>query len=290
MSIFEIFIEQNIFNKNKRGVRMKVTIMRLSGLFWGAMALVVIAMQAKGESSTEDWTGKNYQYKSDGFSCEINKAGAMKSLSFKDKVLINQNMIFFDNSDKTIKLLQHDASASSMKITTEGAKTLLTAEGTLNNASDSKSYLDFKQKIILSARQIDFEYEVKTLGELKMTVWRPPFSLCLGKIDCFLERPIEVLGLDGGTSIYGFPKVYVKGKEFCPHRLRELKFVLEDMAFKVRANGEMYSFQIQDARAWDSPSRNFELIIRQNDISSKEETALVPSGTVFKWSFSFFLE
>jgi hypothetical protein len=248
----------------------------------------------KRPSPESEWTvhAKGFQYRSEGFSCEVNSAGVLNSLSFQGKKLIRSVRIFarlrLEKSKDSIRIFQNTSKALLLKTKRENDSVFLVCEGILNTR-ELRGIANFKEKITFRSREIVFDYEVRTLKDVKMKHWRPFLSLLNANVKNFIGQALEVFDRSGGTGIYEIPEKYSKEKEYWPKLLNKVNFINGMERFSIRLTDPQKAvLKISDGRSWNGS--DFEITVLPVLPKGRGKFVEYSAGTLFKWSFKLSFE
>jgi hypothetical protein len=247
-----------------------------------------LAWNARTAEDISEWRNVSgaYEYKSEFFSCKVNKSGVLSSLVMEDKKLVDMAQIFgrlrTKNAKNDTRIFQNSKAADRIKVKEKKDKTMLLASGVLQGEGIGE-VADFKEKISFSPNRILFEYEVKTSIETEMKRWVPFCSLLSAKIDNFTGWALEARNNDEEIGIYGIPDEYSKEKESWDRKLKGAKFILDFKTFELKLGTEDgLLLDVSDGRSWKG--NNIEIVIKP-ELKGRSSVLVCPVGSVFKWSF-----
>jgi hypothetical protein len=262
---------------------------KFSGFICCVLMFVGGAVESE-EKKSASWQdcSQGYEYKSEGFSCKINKSGAISKLTAGGWQVTDVVQIYTRlktrESEKQARVFQDKKKALSIKIRKDGKRLALKASGLLK-IDGGKDVARFKEDISFSPNKIDFSYEVKTIVETDMSRWMPFCAYLANKKNPFIGYIFEALDEKGETGVYEIPKEYSKEKESWSKKLKKVKFV-EGKEFSISIpENEKTSISVSDGRAWKTNS--IDILIRPAVTNTKNKDGFYPAGSVFKWSFSF---
>jgi hypothetical protein len=259
----------------------------LAGLI--VMSIVFIPTVRSEEKINATWKTcpDNYEYKSKGFSCRINKSGSIHKLTANGWQLIDKAFIYTrmktKGSSKKVRVFQYLKKALNIKIKEDGENLFLKANGILG-VKGGANVAKFTEEIYFSPTKIDFSYEVTTTTETNMDRWMPFCSLLTNKIAPFTECALEAFDTKKETGIYEIPKVYIKRKTPWSSKLKKAKFIKnKEFSISIPESENTY-LSVADGRCWKA--NNIEIIIRPPMLCQKNSNGFYPAGSAFKWSFS----
>ena len=238
---------------------------------------------------TDNWKQvlKNFSYKSNGFSCTIDRSGVIRQLTADNMLLIQYSCIlgnykilkdkkhdnrFFQAFERKYPLFIKQISENSY----EFKKT-----GTLSNKK-YKPGAKYTEKIILSQNQIEFKFELELLTPLASQS-RVFCSLIYLPPDTFSNRGFRLTKSDGKSKLMVFPQTYSKDTKLHISSIKNIMISLQNGVFEIVAN-EGSHFAISDTRSYKG--KNFRIDISENT-PWKSKATVFPKGKIFKWSYKY---